>query len=68
MTGSIRVLEDDGYSSIMVGNERVMVLFDADARIEQVERQTLGLMNSTRIGTAIADYRRERSPVPETGP
>ena len=62
MTGSIRVLEDDGYSSIMVGNERVMVLFDADARIEQVERQTLGLMNSTRIGTAIEDYRRERSP------
>ena len=60
--GSVRVVEGAGHSAIMVGDRRVMVLFDADARIEDVERADLAHANSERIRVAIEDFRRERSP------
>lgn len=60
--GSVRLVDAGDYSSVMAGNSRVMALFDADARIEQVERHTLGMTSRDRIVSAIEDYRRERSP------
>ncbi len=59
---SVRLVESDGYSSIMAGDRRVMALFDSDARVEQVARQTLGLALRDRIQAAIEDYRVDRRP------
>ena len=59
---SLRVVEAEGYSSIMSGERRVMALFDADARVEEVARQTLGLALTERITQAIDDYRHDREP------
>ncbi|HOG04331.1 MAG TPA: mechanosensitive ion channel family protein, partial [Accumulibacter sp.] len=58
--GSVRLVESDGYSSIMAGDRRIMVLFDSDARIEEVARETLGLALCERIGKAIDEYRHDR--------
>ncbi|MEF8747956.1 MAG: mechanosensitive ion channel family protein [Candidatus Accumulibacter propinquus] len=57
---SVRLVESGGYSSIMAGDRRVMALFDSDARIEEVARETLGLALCERIGKAIDEYRHDR--------
>ncbi|WP_291993905.1 mechanosensitive ion channel domain-containing protein [Candidatus Accumulibacter sp. ACC003] len=57
----IHVVEAGDHSAIMLGERPIMVLFDADARIEQVERDELVEATAKRIGVAITDYRRERS-------
>jgi small-conductance mechanosensitive channel len=59
---SVRAVEADGYSNIMAGERRVMSVFDADARVEEVARKTLALAISERTGQAIEHYRRERTP------
>jgi small-conductance mechanosensitive channel len=57
---SVRLVESGGYSSIMAGDRRIMALFDSDARIEEVARETLGLALCERIGKAIDEYRHDR--------
>ena len=59
---SVRVVEADDYSSLMAGELRIMALFDADAKIEQVKRTTLGLVYREGIAGAIERFRHERSP------
>ena len=59
---SVVVINSGSHASINVGDKHIMALFDADAKVEQTERENLALANSERIGAAIAEYRRERSP------
>ncbi len=61
-SGSVRTIEADGYSNIMAGERRVMAVFEADARIEDVARKTIAAVYGERIGRAIEDYRRDRTP------
>ncbi len=58
----VQVTDSSTHSTISVGDKRLMTLFDADARVEQTEREDLAIANSERISAAIADYRRERTP------
>jgi small-conductance mechanosensitive channel len=58
---SVQAVEDDGLTRIMSGERRIMAVFDADAKVEQVSRQTLARVAAERIAKAVADYRRERS-------
>jgi len=58
---SVQAVEDDGFTRIMSGERRIMAVFDADAKVEQVSRQTLARVAAERIARAVADYRRERS-------
>jgi small-conductance mechanosensitive channel len=59
---SLRVVEVEGRSDIMSGDIRVATMVDADARLEDVRRQTLAAANLARIRAAIETYRRDRSP------
>lgn len=58
----VQVTDSSTHSTISVGEKPLMTLFDADARVEQTEREDLAIANSERISAAIADYRRERTP------
>ncbi|WP_300318637.1 mechanosensitive ion channel domain-containing protein [Accumulibacter sp.] len=57
----IHVVEAGDHTAILLGDRPIMVLFDADARIERVEREELVEATAKRIGVAIAEYRHERS-------
>lgn len=59
---SVRVVEAEDFSALMAGDLRIMALFDADARIEQVKRTTLGWGYRDSIASAIERFRLERSP------
>ena len=59
---SVQVVDSTNHSAISVAERTVMTLFDADARIEQVEREELAAASGERIRRAIDDYRRERTP------
>lgn len=58
----VSVSESGDYTAIMLGERRIMALFNADARVEEMEREDLALATAERISRAIADYRSERSP------
>ncbi len=56
-------LEEKQYSTqIMAGKLAVVAVFDADARLEEVERQNLARADMLRIQQAIESYRQERQP------
>lgn len=59
---AVRVVDSDSFSALMAGELRIMALFDADARFEQVKRTTLGWGYSERVVSAMERYRHERSP------
>ena len=46
---------------ILAGKQLVMVITNADARLEQLDRHNLANVYVTRIGEVIQDYRRDRS-------
>jgi small-conductance mechanosensitive channel len=56
----IKVNETPFSTQIVAGNLVIVNLFDGDAQLEQVRRQTLGTAYLLRIQQAIEDYRRER--------
>jgi small-conductance mechanosensitive channel len=58
--GALRIEEAEGTSRILAGNQLVMIVSDADARLEQVDRQVLASALVKRIGEAIETYRRDR--------
>ena len=58
----IRVNETPFSTQIVAGNLVIVNLFDGDAQLEQVRRQSLATANLLRIQQAIEDYRRERQP------
>ena len=61
-TEALRWLESDVGIKIMAGDQLVMVIFDADARNEDVAPQELAIVTLNRIRQAIVDYRQGRSP------
>lgn len=60
--GTLQIVEGEEMSQIMAGDKRIMAVFDADARIEEVHRQVLAKAIVQRIQEAIEEYRRERDP------
>ncbi len=60
-TSMLRIEETEGLTRILAGKQLVMVITDADARIEQLDRRNLANAYVSRISEAIRDYRRDRS-------
>ncbi|MGD8429925.1 MAG: mechanosensitive ion channel [Ectothiorhodospiraceae bacterium] len=46
---------------VEAGSQALLLVVDADAALEQVDRKTLAAVYAGRIGAAIASYRRERT-------
>jgi small-conductance mechanosensitive channel len=61
-TEALRLVESDLGVKIMAGDRLVMTVFEADARIEDVERAVLAAKSLDRIRQAIADHRQARNP------
>src|SRR5262245_16375918 len=59
---SLRIVEAEGRSDIVAGEHHIAAIVEADADVENIERQTLALANLRRIRAAIETYRRDRSP------
>jgi len=57
----LQVVESPAYSEIKAGDRTVLRVFDADARVESVERKLLAQFFLQRIQRAIVEYRNERS-------
>src|SRR5262249_25419016 len=57
---SLKVEEHPGASWITAGGERIMVVFDEDAAVEEVAREPLAELHRARIWKAIELYRRDR--------
>jgi small-conductance mechanosensitive channel len=60
-TDTLRIEESEGLTRILAGKRLVMVVTDADAHIEQLDRHNLANTYASRIGEVIRDYRLERS-------
>ena len=56
----IRANETPISTQIVAGNLVIVNLFDGDAQLEQVRRQTLAAAYLLRVQQAVEDYRRER--------
>jgi small-conductance mechanosensitive channel len=61
-TDMLQTLESEGATKIMAGDQPIVSVLDADAKIEDVRRQELARAIAHRISEAIEDYRRNRSP------
>jgi small-conductance mechanosensitive channel len=59
---TMQVTESEGRSTVMAGDRVMIVVTDADASLEGVDRPTLAQVFRDRIGQAIGTYRHERSP------
>jgi small-conductance mechanosensitive channel len=57
----VRVEEDQNRSSIYAGPTRLLSIYDADAEIEELDRQLLGEVYKSRIASTIVEYREARS-------
>lgn len=62
LTDMLQVVESEDTTKIMADDRVIMLVVDADAKIEGVRRQELARALSHRIREAIEDYRRHRSP------
>ena len=59
---SLVLVEGDTFTEVMAGSRRVVAIFDADARLEGVERTTLAQATLSRIREAIQAHRHRREP------
>lgn len=59
---SLLLVDAQNMTHLMAGPLRVMTVFDADGRVEDVSRQALSQAFLRRIKKAILDYRAEREP------
>ena len=59
---SLRILEVDGVSRIMAGDQLIMGVTSADASFEQVSMSDLATAHLMRLRQAITEYRAARSP------
>jgi len=57
----IKVIEEGEYSAIFAGPLRVMVILEADAEVEGLQRQLLAKIYRDAIVTAVKRYREDRS-------
>jgi len=62
MPAALRVEEAQGASRLLAGDQLVLTVTDADARLEGIDSSLLASVYVTRIGEAISSYRREREP------
>ena len=58
---AVHAVEIDIGTAIFGGRERVMVVFDADARLESLERKVLAAQLLNTIREAVASYRQART-------
>ena len=58
---AITVVDVDGRSEVLAGKQRLLVVFDVDAQLEQTERSVLAQAVLIRVREAVLDYRRSRS-------
>jgi small-conductance mechanosensitive channel len=58
---AVRTVEMDIGTAIFGGRERVMVVFDADARLESLDRKTLAELLVRTMREAVASYRQART-------
>ena len=61
-TDMLQVVESEDMTKIMAGDQMIVGVLDADAKIEGVKRQELARAFAHRVREAIEDYRRDRSP------
>ena len=59
---NLKVVKSDPFTSIMAGDVRILALVDADARLEDVDRDALAVVIADRVRRAIEQYRRDRRP------
>jgi small-conductance mechanosensitive channel len=60
-TSLLKSEHSEDLTRILAGRQLVMVITDADARLEQLDRRNLANAYVARIGEVIHDYRRDRS-------
>ena len=58
---AVRAVETEIGTAIFGGRERVMVVFDADARLESLNRKTLAELLVRTMREAVASYRQART-------
>jgi small-conductance mechanosensitive channel len=61
-TDSIRVAERPQGSAILAGERHLMTVFDADARIDAIDRPIVAQAYARNIASAIVRYRGDREP------
>jgi hypothetical protein len=61
-TTALRTMEAEDRTEIIAGEQRIMGVFEMDARLEGVTRQLLAQAIVTKIGAAVQSYREERKP------
>ena len=59
---ALRVAERPQGSAILAGEQLLMTVFDADARIDDLERPIVALAYARNIASAIVRYRSDREP------
>jgi len=59
---ALRLVEEAGVTLIMAEKKRIMGVFEADARLEGLDRQTLAQSYLIRTGEAIETWRQDREP------
>ena len=59
---AIHVVESEGISQIMAGDRPLLAILDADAALEQVQRNWLAAAHLVRLRQAVLDYRDARAP------
>lgn len=60
--GALSITETELGSQIGIGEQLVLVVVDADAQLEQVDRKLLANVYVAQIAKAIETYRRDRAP------
>ena len=58
---AVGAVEVEGGTGIVAGSQRLMLVQEADARLESVDRQALALAIVRNVRKAVADYRQARS-------
>jgi small-conductance mechanosensitive channel len=58
---AIRIVEQEGITRIQAGDQPIMSVVEADARVEQVARTDLAQAHLFRIKQAISSYRADRT-------
>jgi len=58
----IEIVETPQMTQILAGQRLFIRLFDADAELDQVDRNALAIVNAQLIRDAISDYREHRGP------
>ena len=59
---NLQLIEAPSSGQILAGRQAIVTVYDADARLEGVDRQTLGRAYLLRIQETLATYRQARQP------